>query len=347
MPSLLRRGQTYVTRENREISCSANYFSMSSFASPNMEAEVARMIKKYSPKQPKKKMPASAITHDPTIAAGDPNVDDFTTAEKDFEHIVAKYAPKSEDQDDKGEPSIVNVPAAGDSSQIEAGEKVSNQIEDKSAPVVQVFYEKLEKELSVTKEELAATKLALENSLREKESFKEELSRLQKIISEFTQEKAIREEKDRIQNDKKISAMKMKYGDQKYGLPLIGAAYADDYGAMKVLICAGEDVRAKCIYGYNALHTVIKSATNDGENAGIVATLTQAKYGGEIVNEKGAGGRTPVHLAVINKRANILRILLESGGKVDAKDDFGKTPLQYADHQGELVALIAQYGGMN
>ena len=86
---------------------------------------------------------------------------------------------------------------------------------------------------------------------------------------------------------------------------------------------------------------------NGGKNAGIVTALTHAKYGGEIINERGAGGRTPLHFAVINRRANILRILLESGGKVNAKDDFGKTPLQYADHQGELVALIAQYGGMN
>ena len=42
------------------------------------------------------------------------------------------------------------------------------------------------------------------------------------------------------------------------------------------------------------------------------------------------GERTPMHIAAWNPSADILKYLIEQGGKINAKDQDGKTPYDYA-----------------
>ena len=57
-------------------------------------------------------------------------------------------------------------------------------------------------------------------------------------------------------------------------------------------------------------------------------------------------GQTPLHLAVINRRIIVSRVLLEEGQvNPDIADDEGKTPLMLASHEGQtdLVQLMLNH----
>jgi ankyrin repeat protein len=57
-------------------------------------------------------------------------------------------------------------------------------------------------------------------------------------------------------------------------------------------------------------------------------------------------GWTPLHRASINGALEVVRLLLEHGADVEAKDNDGETALQVAAYKGhdEVVELLREHG---
>lgn len=64
------------------------------------------------------------------------------------------------------------------------------------------------------------------------------------------------------------------------------------------------------------------------------------------VNAVGAGGRTPLHRAVLSNSTEIIKFLLEYGAQVGAADAVGRTPLHWAAIQNlpQCGALLVSSG---
>jgi hypothetical protein len=67
---------------------------------------------------------------------------------------------------------------------------------------------------------------------------------------------------------------------------------------------------------------------------------------GEDINAKDDYGRTPLHYASINGDLDIIKFLVEKGANVNAKDDYGRTPLHYASIYGivDVVKFLVKEG---
>ena len=67
---------------------------------------------------------------------------------------------------------------------------------------------------------------------------------------------------------------------------------------------------------------------------------------GSIINFKTIRGRTPLMIAIILKRINIVKMLLEAGANLNVQDNDGLTVLHYAvmnDDNLELIKLLLSY----
>jgi serine/threonine protein kinase len=65
---------------------------------------------------------------------------------------------------------------------------------------------------------------------------------------------------------------------------------------------------------------------------------------GAYVNAKNEFGSTPLHLAAISGHIEVVKLLIEHGAYVNAKNEFGSTPLYYATKNGhiEVVKLLIE-----
>ncbi len=56
--------------------------------------------------------------------------------------------------------------------------------------------------------------------------------------------------------------------------------------------------------------------------------------------------RTPLHITMEFNRVDVVRVLLEHGANVGAKDWQGRTPLQIASERGydEIMKLLSEHG---
>ena len=67
--------------------------------------------------------------------------------------------------------------------------------------------------------------------------------------------------------------------------------------------------------------------------------------GADPNKRKGSSGSTPLHLAILEKNLNLVKMLLEKGAHLETKDDYGSTPLLTAvkdDAPEEIVDLLLQ-----
>ncbi|KAK8724190.1 hypothetical protein OTU49_011260 [Cherax quadricarinatus] len=91
------------------------------------------------------------------------------------------------------------------------------------------------------------------------------------------------------------------------------------------------------------LHIAVKSGRQDAESilAAVVEVGTRA-----ALNSKGPLGHTPLHLAVLEHRLNLLRLLLTAGADTNTEDHLGHTPLVSAarDATWGAVALLLAAG---
>lgn len=91
------------------------------------------------------------------------------------------------------------------------------------------------------------------------------------------------------------------------------------------------------------LHIAIRSGRHDAENVlrALLEVSTKA-----AMNTRGSLGHTPLHIAVLEHRLNLLRLLLTAGADVDTEDHLGHTPLVSAARDETLgaVALLVAAG---
>ena len=71
------------------------------------------------------------------------------------------------------------------------------------------------------------------------------------------------------------------------------------------------------------------------------------KRGADPNEERGTGGSTPLHLAILENKHQLVKALLEKGAHLETKDDYGYTPLlkavKYSASE-EIVDLLLEYG---
>ncbi|XP_068231063.1 ankyrin repeat and protein kinase domain-containing protein 1-like [Palaemon carinicauda] len=91
------------------------------------------------------------------------------------------------------------------------------------------------------------------------------------------------------------------------------------------------------------LHIVIRSVRHDAERV-LEAMLESATK--TALNSKGPLGHTPLHLAVLEHRISLLRLLLTAGADIETEDDLGHTPLVSAARDGVwgAIALLLAAG---
>ena len=68
---------------------------------------------------------------------------------------------------------------------------------------------------------------------------------------------------------------------------------------------------------------------------------------GARINASGDSySRTPLHWAVAQRRIQAVRLLLEYGADIKARDKSGDTPSQYGSSSGEheIMELLSEYG---
>ena len=122
----------------------------------------------------------------------------------------------------------------------------------------------------------------------------------------------------------------------------------------KMLEFCGTDLRNwKNTHGWTILHHLAKIG-----NADVINALIRDHNGASFVNIKSRSDRcprlfpphlTPLHVACMFGRADVVKILIEAGASVNAKTARAETPLQLAVKKGyaEVTRLLIQNGGVD
>ena len=84
------------------------------------------------------------------------------------------------------------------------------------------------------------------------------------------------------------------------------------------------------------LYTEIFPAAEAGDLPKVKALVDKNP---NVVNAKGMGGLSPLHLAVLHDRKDVVSYLLDKSANVNARSDAGLTPLHAAAQNGNIVVL--------
>lgn len=147
--------------------------------------------------------------------------------------------------------------------------------------------------------------------------------------------------------------------------PLHAAAAHGHSGVAQLLLTHKAEVNARTNGGLTPLHF---AALLDHREVAIVLLDNQAdvnsKSGAGVSDEIGpatrvfttlfpgtnahtvsyGGGATPLHLAALSGHKELAEILLAHGADVNARNNSGKTPLQFAKHRKDMAELLRQHG---
>lgn len=120
--------------------------------------------------------------------------------------------------------------------------------------------------------------------------------------------------------------------------PLIRAAKAADYVAMKLLLEKGADTKLATRNGVTALMAAAGVGTNDADTAGrvkpqadIIESIKLCLAAGDDINAADSNGRTALFGAAQQGFDKVVQFLAENGAKVDIKDRNGRTALDAAN----------------
>ena len=83
---------------------------------------------------------------------------------------------------------------------------------------------------------------------------------------------------------------------------------------------------------------------HDAARDGNIEVVKQHLAAGTDVNAKNEWGGTPLHFAALGGRKEVAELLIAKGADVNAKDDVGDTPVDWADNK-ETADLLRKHGG--
>ena len=121
--------------------------------------------------------------------------------------------------------------------------------------------------------------------------------------------------------------------------PLITAIQFLSLDLVELLLSKGADPKLGCPIGAIALVTPEQMDANKVDETAISMAIQQlAKHGSELDCEQ-KSRRTPLTAAILARRANIVRFLVEAGADVDRADGHAETPLVVASQVGDLPSV--------
>jgi serine/threonine-protein phosphatase 6 regulatory ankyrin repeat subunit B len=123
--------------------------------------------------------------------------------------------------------------------------------------------------------------------------------------------------------------------------PLHWAAHYGDLEVMQVLLDCRADIDSRTNIDRTPLHEAVGKSSRANGPTVICFMLDH----GANVNAR-MQGTTPLHLASKYGRLDVVRLLIEHGTEVEAKDSRDQMPLQLtsAEGQDEVVDLLLEYG---
>jgi hypothetical protein len=131
--------------------------------------------------------------------------------------------------------------------------------------------------------------------------------------------------------------------------PLHYAVSNKNLDSLSTLIEAGGDVNAYDSFHMTPLSLALNKvylALDDGANLGVITALLKA--GANVNIQSNRMGRTPLHLAVINRfldGPDVIAALLKAGANVNATDYYGDTPLYFCHNPSSEIANLLRIAG--